>query len=149
MVNATQPGLLAPPSFKLGGNQYVVAQFADGTYVLPAGSIAGINSRPAHPGETIVIYGIGFGPVIPNISAGMVVTQANQLVAPLRILFGQTLAQAPYFGLAPNFVGLYQFNIVVPEVPDNDLVPISFSLGGIPGTQTLYSAVALSSKVNP
>ena len=60
---------------------------------------------------------------------------------PLQILFGQTPAQAAYFGLAPSFVGLYQFNVVVPAVADNDLVPLTFNLGGVPGTQKLYTAV--------
>ncbi|MDP8983361.1 MAG: hypothetical protein M3O35_22525 [Acidobacteriota bacterium] len=140
-VNTTQPGLLAPPSFKIGGNQYVVAQFSDGTYVLPAGAIPGVNSRPAKPGDTIVIYGVGFGSVNPNIPAGQIVTQSNQLSLPLQILFGTTPAQTPYLGLAPSFVGLYQFNVVVPAVPNNDLVPLTFNLGGVPGTQTLYIAV--------
>jgi hypothetical protein len=42
-VNATEPGLLAPASFKVGGKQYVVAFHADNvTYVLPTGAISGI-----------------------------------------------------------------------------------------------------------
>jgi uncharacterized protein (TIGR03437 family) len=36
---------------------------------------------------------------------------------------------------------LYQFNVVVPDVPASDLVPLTFTLGGNPGTQTLYIAV--------
>src|ERR1700736_1604487 len=140
-VNNTQAGLLAPPSFKIGGNQYVVAQFSAGTYVLPAGSIAGVPSRPAAPGETIVIYGVGFGSVTPNIPAGQIATQANQLSLPLQIMFGQTTAQASYFGLAPNFVGLYQFNVVVPAVTNSDLVPLTFKLGGAAVGETLYIAV--------
>jgi uncharacterized protein (TIGR03437 family) len=140
-VNATEPELLAPASFKIGGNQYVVAQLPDGSYVLPAGAIAGVNSRPAQPGETIVIYGIGFGAVVPNLPAGQIVTQSNQLSASLLIQFGQTAAQAVYAGLAPGFVGLYQFNVVVPPVPDNNLAPFTFNLAGVAGTQTLYTAV--------
>jgi uncharacterized protein (TIGR03437 family) len=142
-VNATEPGLLAPASFKVGANQYVVAQLPDGTYVLPTGAIAGINSRPAQPGETIVIYGVGFGSVTPNIPAGQIVTESNQLSASFEISFGQTPAPLPllYFGLAPNLVGVYQFNVVVPAVANNDLVPLTFSLGGVPGTQTLFTAV--------
>jgi uncharacterized protein (TIGR03437 family) len=141
-VNATQPGLLAPPSFNIGGNQYVVAQLPDGTYVVPAGAIAGVNSRPAQPGETIAIYGIGFGPVVPDIPAGQIATGTSQLAASLQFLFAQTPAQqVPYAGLAPGFVGLYQFDIVVPAVPDSDLVPLTLNLGGVPGTQTLYTAV--------
>jgi len=140
-VNPTQPGLLATAQFKIGANQYVVAQLPDGNYVLPAGAITGVNSRPAKPGEIMVIYGVGFGAVTPDIAAGQIVTQSNQLSASLRILFEQTPAQLSYFGLAPNLVGLYQFDVIVPQVPDSDLVPLTFDLGGAEGTQTLFTAV--------
>lgn len=141
MVNAIQPGLLAPASFKVGANQYVVAQHSDGAYVLPAGAISGINSRPAQPAETLVIYGVGFGKVTPDFPAGEIVTGDNQLALPFQLNFGQTPAQLSYDGLSPNYVGLYQFNVVVPAVPDSDLVPLTFNLGGTAGTQTLYIAV--------
>ena len=126
----------------IGGHQYVVAQLLDGTYVLPAGAIAGSNSRPAKPGETIVIYGVGFGAVMPNIPAGQIVTESNQLSTIFKVQFGQSSPQVPgYYGLAPSLVGVYQFNIEVPAVADDDLVPLTFSLGGVPGTQTLFTAV--------
>jgi uncharacterized protein (TIGR03437 family) len=140
-VNATEPGLLASSTFKVGANQYVIAVLGDGNYVLPAGSITGVNSRPAKPGETVVMYGIGFGEVTPAISAGQIVTESNQLSGSLQISFGGMVAQLPYFGLAPNFVGLYQFNVVVPTVPDGDLVPLTFNLNGVAGAQTLFTAV--------
>jgi uncharacterized protein (TIGR03437 family) len=141
-VKNTAPGLLAPAAFQIGGKQYVVALLPDGaTYILPAGAIAGVLSRPAHPNETITMYGIGFGAVTPSISAGEIETQTNQLASPIQILFGQTPGQISYAGLAPGFVGLYQFNVVVPTVPDSDLVPLSFNLGGTAGSQTLYTAV--------
>jgi uncharacterized protein (TIGR03437 family) len=141
-VTAVQPGLLAPPSFNNDGIQFVVAQLSDGTYVLPTSTFEGVNSRPAQPGETIVIYGVGFGPVSPDTPPGQVAPGSNQLIAPVQFLFGQTPASEPiYVGVAPLTVGLYQFNIVVPQVPDNDLVPVTFTLGGIAGTQTLYTSV--------
>jgi uncharacterized protein (TIGR03437 family) len=140
-VNTTEPGLLAPASFKIADNQYVVAVLPDGNYVLPAGAIAGANSRPAKPGEIIVMYGIGFGPVTPAIPAGEIDTQTNQLSNSLQVLFGTTPAQLPYFGLAPGFVGLYQFNVVVPAVADSDLEPLTFDLGAGAGPQTLFTAV--------
>ncbi len=140
-INATEPLLLAPASFFVDGKQYVVAQHADGSYVLPAGASAGVNSSPAKPGETIVIYGIGFGAVVPSVPAGEIATGVTRLALPLGMLFGQTPAQSAYFGLAPGFVGLYQFNVVVPAVADSDAVPLTFSLGGVAGMQTLYTAV--------
>jgi uncharacterized protein (TIGR03437 family) len=141
-VNATEPGLLAPASFKIGGKQYVVAFHSDNvTYVLPSGAIAGIPSRPAQPGETIVMYGNGFGAVTPNIPAGELAEGNSQLVASMEILFGETTGKLAYYGLSPGLVGVYQFDVVVPAIPNNDLVPLSFKLAGVAGAQTLYTAV--------
>ncbi|HEY6344054.1 MAG TPA: IPT/TIG domain-containing protein [Bryobacteraceae bacterium] len=149
-VAATSPGLLAPPApstgsppgFNVAGTQYVVALLPDGTYVLPPGAISGINSRRANPGDTITLYGIGFGPVTPAIAAGQIEQQTNQVSSPLSIAFGNTPATTiAYSGLAPNYVGLYQFNVVVPNVAASDQVPLTFSLGGAGGSQTLYIAV--------
>jgi len=103
--------------------------------------LPGYTTRQAKPGETIVIYGIGFGTVTPDIPAGRIVTQTNQLMAPILMLFGQTAASLAYAGLAPGFVGLYQFNLTVPAIADSDAVPFSFTLGGVGGTQTPYTAV--------
>jgi uncharacterized protein (TIGR03437 family) len=140
-VNATQPGFLAPTSFLIGGKQYLAALHADGSFVLPTGALPGFSTIQAKPGEIIILYGIGFGPVSPAINAGQVVAAANQLVQPFTIQFAQAGATVLYDGLAPNFVGLYQFNVVVPNVSDNDLTPITFTLGGAQGSQTLYTAV--------
>jgi uncharacterized protein (TIGR03437 family) len=140
-VNATQPGILAPTSFNVGGKQYAVAVFSDGAYVLPPGTIAGLNSRRAHPGDTITFYGVGFGPVIPSIPAGQIVQGNNSLSASFQISFGSSLAAVTYDGLAPSAVGLYQFNVVVPTIPNSDSVPVTFTLGGKAGTQTLFTSV--------
>jgi len=140
-INAEEPGLLAPSSFKVGGIQYVTALFSDGvTYVLPPGAIAGITSRRAKPGDNITFYGVGFGPVIPNTPAGQIVQQTNGL-ASFVLNFGQTQAAVSYAGLAPEAVGLYQFNVTVPNVVSSDQVPVTFTLGGVAGTQTLYISV--------
>jgi uncharacterized protein (TIGR03437 family) len=79
--------------------------------------------------------------VTPDIPAGQIVQQLNTLVAPFHILFGQIEATTKYDGLAPSAVGLYQFNLVVPNVTASDSVPVTFTLAGIAGTQTLYIAV--------
>lgn len=142
-VNATQPGILAPASFVVGGKQYIAATFSDGvTYVLPPGAVPGVSSRQAKPGEVITIYGVGFGGVTPSIPAGQVVQQFNTLASPVAFSFGGTAATANYSGLAPSQVGLYQFNVTVPNVPNSDLVPLTFTLGGTAvNTQTLYTAI--------
>jgi uncharacterized protein (TIGR03437 family) len=139
--NGIQPGLLAPTSFNIGGKQYVVALLSDGTYALPTGAIPGVASRPAKPDETITLYGIGFGLVSPPTSAGEIAPGQTRMLLPLQISFGQTQGQITYEGLAPGFVGLYQFDVAVPPVPDNDLVPLNLTLDTAPSAQTLYIAV--------
>ncbi len=89
-VNAVEPGLLAPASFNVNGIQYAVALFSDGvTYVLPSGAISGISSRPAKPGDTIVLYGVGFGPVTPDIPAGQIVQAPNMLPPAFKCRLGE------------------------------------------------------------
>ena len=141
-INPTEPGLLAPASFNIGGKQYVAALFPDGvTFVLPPGAISGVNSQRAKPSDTIILYGVGFGGVTPPIPAGQITVGSNQLTASLQISFGGTAGQLTYWGLAPSFVGLYQFNVMVPNVAPSDTVPLTFTLGGVRGSQTLYIAV--------
>jgi uncharacterized protein (TIGR03437 family) len=140
-VNATQAGLLAPQAFQIGAFQFAAAVLPDGTYVLPSGAVPAVPSRPAHPGETITLYGIGFGSVVPDMPAGTIVQQNNALATPVRFTVGDAPATVAYAGLAPGSVGLYQFNIVVPQIASGDAVPLSFTLGTIDGGQSLYIAV--------
>ncbi len=106
-VNSEQPGLLAPLSFKLGGNQYVVALFPDNTtYVLPSGAVAGITSRPAQPGDTIILYGVGFGAVIPAIPAGQLAGPLNTLAAPFPRLLRKCRGVLIVLRFVPRLCGL-------------------------------------------
>lgn len=141
-VDQTEPGLLAPASFTIGGKQYLAALFSDGqTFAIPQNAIPGVNSRAAKPGDVLTVYGIGFGPVTGGFQAGTLVTAQNALTTPLQFLFGATTATTSYAGLAPSFTGLYQFNIVVPNIVPNAAVPVTVSLGSTKGSQTLYIAI--------
>jgi len=91
----TVAGLLAPAAFKLDGKQYVAAFVGPdykNTFALPVGAITGIGCRPARPGEAIVVYGVGFGPVTPTIPSGTVPAGANTLTNHLEVLFDTTPA---------------------------------------------------------
>ena len=140
-VNATQPGLLAPPAFRINGSQHVVALFSNTlTYVFPA-TIAGIATARARPGDTLTLYGIGFGQVIPNIPAGQIAELTTALQSTLQITFAGVPATLTYAGLSPGFVGLYQINVVVPPVAASGTVPLAFSLSGNAGSQNLVISV--------
>jgi len=156
-VAALQPGLLALPQapWLNGAKQYVVAQSCDAgktcalatdlNFILPAGtSIPGYPVRPAKPGETLTIYGIGFGPAIDssnvNVPVGQVVSVANSLTNAVTMQVNGVPASLSYAGMAPGQVGLYQFNLVVPSVPDGDW-PLTFTQNGTKSTQTLLLSV--------
>jgi uncharacterized protein (TIGR03437 family) len=141
-VVADNPGLLAPSSFDIGGTQYVVAQSLTGEFVLPSGAISGVASQPAKPGQTIVIYGIGFGSVTPTIPPGQLAQGDSTLALPFTISIGGKNATVSYDGLSPDEVGVYQFDVVVPDVAAGDKVPVTFTLGGVNGTQqNLFIAI--------
>jgi uncharacterized protein (TIGR03437 family) len=141
MVNPTQPGFLAPPQFIFNSLQNIVATFAGNplTYVFPS-TVSGVPTKRAKPGDNITLYGVGFGPVTPNIPAGQIVLQTNSLPS-FEISFGGVPANVSYAGLAPNFLGLYQFDVVVPNVAASDSVPVTFSVNGTAGSQNLVIAV--------
>ena len=147
VVNQVQPGLLAPAALKIGDKQYTEAVFADGsTLALPAVAMSGAmqgsaTARVPHPGETIVLYGVGFGTVTPDPGAGNIVANDNNLLLPFQVYFGGMPATVSYAGLAPGMIGLYQFNVVVPNTTPGDAVPLTFSVGPTAGEQVLYTAV--------
>jgi uncharacterized protein (TIGR03437 family) len=138
--NAIAPALLGPSSFIVGGKQYVVAQHLDQSYVGKAGLIAGLNFKPAVPGETITIFGIGFGPVTPSSPAGVIAAGSTSLVTKPTFRFGQTAATLGYYGLTPGLVGLYQFNVVVPNVSSGDQ-QLNVDVGGTTVNQPLFITV--------
>jgi uncharacterized protein (TIGR03437 family) len=100
---------------------YVAGTHAD--YSLLAGPALvqqGMVGTPARPGETIVLYGTGFGTTQPPISATAPVTAPLPLAnaQDLRVRIAGVDSQVVFGGLVAP--GLYQFNVVVPNVPDGD-----------------------------
>jgi uncharacterized protein (TIGR03437 family) len=142
--HALAPGFLAPSNYTANGTQYAVATFqADGAYVLnPAtGASFGLPSRPAKPGDGIILYGIGFGDVTPSILPGVIAGAANTLVNPVTISFGSANAAISYQGLAGGFVGLYEFYVTVPSGLANGDYQIKVTQNNTSVPQTIYLTV--------
>ena len=138
----TAPGMLAKPGWLVGGKQYLTAWFAD--LVTFVGNIPGFStSRPVKSGERIVAYGVGFGPTNPFVAAGTITTDLNRIAGDLQISIGGVPLQdanIEYAGLAPGYIGLYQFNLLIPPLPDGDHQVIVI-LNGVPLPQTFYITV--------
>jgi uncharacterized protein (TIGR03437 family) len=121
----------APAFFTMGGS-YVAAQHADYSYVGKPGLLAGATTQPAKPGETILIYGTGFGPTNPPLLSSRLVTAPAVLANSVQFTIGGVAAPVAYAGLVG--AGLYQFNVTVPNVPDGDAA-VTAKIGGVQ-TQT-------------
>ena len=59
---------------------------------------------------------MGLGPVNPSVPAGQIASQASMLVTPPTVSFNGTPAIVTYAGLVAGTVGLYQINVVVPNI---------------------------------
>ncbi len=142
---ALAPGLLAPPNYTANGTQYMVATFAlDGAYVLNTSTAAGFGlvGRPAKPGDLIIAYGVGFGDVTPANAPGVIEGNNNQLLNSVAFSFGSAApASLQFSGLAPNFVGLYEFYIRVPAGLANGDYKINVTQNGSAVPQTMYLTV--------
>jgi uncharacterized protein (TIGR03437 family) len=127
-------------AFTQAGGVYPAAVHADGAYLAPAGLFgAAATSLPAMPDETILLFGTGFGPTDPAADPLQVVSGGIPLAAPsdLTITVGGTTAKVSFAGMTGN--GMYQFNIVVPNLPDGEHNLIA-RIGGMQ-TQPLRLAV--------
>jgi uncharacterized protein (TIGR03437 family) len=104
-------------TFPQQGGKYVAAVSADGTYIGPPNLISGLTTVPASPGETILLFGTGFGPTTPPTPIGQLIDSAplaNQVI----VQIGGVAANTLFAGIVTP--GLYQFNVVVPNVPNGD-----------------------------
>jgi uncharacterized protein (TIGR03437 family) len=129
----------------------------DGSLTFPTGTaVPGYATHPAKPGDTIVIYGIGFGQTTPGAMEG----QAAPSVAPLEsiskvtVTFGggfsgnAVVAAASFAGLTPTAVGLYQVNVVVPATTPLGSVPLSLEVNGVPAVVCSTTSVCQPQSVN-
>jgi uncharacterized protein (TIGR03437 family) len=107
---------IAPAFFIFPGGPYVAAEHTNGSYLGSTNLFPG--ATPAKPGETVVLYGSGFGPTAPPVVSGSLV-QMGLLPTPPVIIIGGTAASVTYAGLVVP--GEFQFNVVVPlTAPDGD-----------------------------
>jgi uncharacterized protein (TIGR03437 family) len=123
-----QKNQFAPAFFTIDNGLYVAAQHLDYSLVASANLLAGVTSTPAQPGETIQIYGTGFGPANPAAPTGQLAATAAVLANPVQITIGGVAANVTYAGLVGP--GLYQFNVTVPNLAAGDAAVIA-TIGGV------------------
>ena len=126
------------PSLSLFDSRYVAAEiltpdgsgaYGGGTYDLagPPG-LFDFKTRAVKAGETLVLYGVGFGPTTPVVSAGMLFSGSAPTTNPVTVTVGGQPAEVLFSGIVA--AGLYQINLVVPALPVGDQT-IQASVGGV------------------
>jgi uncharacterized protein (TIGR03437 family) len=118
-MSTVAPGLFV--GSEKDGLKYVAALHASYNPVLP--------SDPVKRGETVVIFGTGFGPTAPPRAAGRLVNENAPLANPIVARIGDALAEIQYAGLVG--AGLYQFNITVPEQVAAGNQSVVIEIGGV------------------
>jgi uncharacterized protein (TIGR03437 family) len=135
-VAQAAPSFLAPPQFKdRVGRQFVAAVFPDsnlnGPFVGQPNFLGPeIVTRSARPGDRIILYAVGLGPVNPQQEAGRIITVPNTIAA-FSLRFGGVAVVTEYAGLATGQVGLYQINCIVPDLGTGEFEISGTMVGGI------------------
>lgn len=111
-VNQFSPGLF---SMERNGRGQGAILHANGTLVS--------STSPARPGETVLVFGTGLGPVQPAPALGVPAASdplSHTTTNPV-VFVGDREAAVTFSGLAPGFVGLYQINVTLPsDLPAGD-----------------------------
>jgi uncharacterized protein (TIGR03437 family) len=121
---------LQPAFFQWGS--YAVATRTDYSPAVKNGTILGQNTVPAKPGDTIILWGTGFGPTNPATLTGVVVPSGvtYNTASPVTVAIGGVGATALGAALTPGDVGLYQIAIQVPTGLANGDYPIVATISG-------------------
>jgi uncharacterized protein (TIGR03437 family) len=121
MLNGTYPAAIVPTPGKPGTS-------GAGYDAIGPPGVFSFPTRPVKAGETVVLYGVGFGPTKPAVAAGKPFTGAAPcLNAPL-VTIGGVAAKVAFAGIVET--GLYQINVVVPSAGSGDQ-PVLATIGGL------------------
>jgi uncharacterized protein (TIGR03437 family) len=123
--------------------KYIAAQIArsDGGVDLlgPAGLLgSAATTRPAKPGEVVILYDTGFGPTNPPVPSGEVFNGAAPTADSVVVTIGGVDAKVQFAGISG--AGLYQLNVVVPNLGDGDQKVVA-TVGGLNSQDKAFIAV--------
>jgi len=137
------------PSFSLlTASNYAAAEiltpsgtgaYGGGTYDLagPSGFFT-FNTRPVKAGEILELFGVGFGPTTPAVSAGKAFTGTAPTANSVTVTIGGVTAKVLFSGMTE--AGVYQLNVVVPGVASGDQ-PLLATAGGVSTPANVLIAV--------
>jgi uncharacterized protein (TIGR03437 family) len=134
VVVVTSNGIASP------GAAVNITPVAPGIHEDPAGHALVINAdgsvnrpdNPAKPGQVVIAYGAGQGPlnILVATSAPAPSNPPATTVAPTTVTAGGVPATVQFNGLAPGKVGLWELSFAVPNLPP-DNYPLVATVAGV------------------
>ncbi len=117
----------AQPAFFLWGT-YAVATRSDYSLAVKNGTFPGVTTVPAKPGDTIILWGTGFGETSPAAPVGTVVPAGApyNTANSVDVTVGGKPAVVLGAALASGYAGLYQVAIQIPSnLADGDYAVVA------------------------
>lgn len=154
-VVVTRNGVSSPPrsvqvarvgpgifSAQFGVGQAIAINL-NGSLAAATGAIPGLSTEPAKIGSTFLILATGVGPVDSAIANGAAsIDKLRRTTTLPEVLIGGVSARVDFAGLTPEFPGVYQLNVVVPDgVTPGNALPLQLRIGGITTTDQVTMAV--------
>jgi uncharacterized protein (TIGR03437 family) len=131
------------PGFFLWSGKYAVATRPDFSLVAPAGLFDEVTTVPAKPGDTIILWGTGFGATNPTVLPGVLPpsNQVSNVSNTVTVTIGNLAATVVGAALAPGNPGLYQIAVQVPaSAPDGDLAVVA-QVSGVQSSSNVLLSV--------
>jgi uncharacterized protein (TIGR03437 family) len=127
------------PSFNLLDTKHIAGiiirsdgsgAYGGGTYDIigPTGSSLGYPTVAAKAGDTVELFGVGFGPTNPNVPAGATYVGAAPTTNPVTLIIGNKSVSPSFAG--ETSAGLYQLNVTIPSGLGSGDVSLQASVGG-------------------
>jgi uncharacterized protein (TIGR03437 family) len=126
----------APAFFMYPGTNYAVASRLPD--YAPLGDPSAIpGTVAAKAGDTVVLWGTGFGATNPAVPAGTAVSGAPAVVTAPTVMVGGAAVQVIGTVLTAGSAGLYQVTIQLPATVATGAVTVQASAGGVPAQAVL------------
>ncbi len=105
--------------------------YGRGTYDIlgPTGNSLGYATMAAKAGDSVVLFGFGFGPTTPMVPAGQVFSGAAPMNYPLTLYVNNIVVKTSFAGMSG--AGLYQVNLKIPYGLGTGDVPLLAMMGGV------------------
>jgi uncharacterized protein (TIGR03437 family) len=101
---------IAPAFFTFDGKRVIAVDLGSAGLVSPA--------KPAKPGDTVLLFGTGFGPTVPPLNASQTLMEPAPLASLVKVRIGGVVADVLFADVVSS--GICQLTVTIPDLPSGD-----------------------------